>query len=60
MAENIGRTRMNLSQTAKGTWQAEVTSEYSTPEESAANLAKALDQVRDVAQQKGLQLVSVA
>ncbi len=59
MPEQIGRTRMNMSQTAKGTWQLDVTAEYPTPEETAENLGKAIDAARKVAESKGLTLVSV-
>lgn len=53
-----GRTRMNFSQNAKGLWQIEITSEYATPEESAANMSKAIDEAREVAKTKGLTLVT--
>lgn len=59
MENPIGRTRMNLSQTAKGTWQIDVTAEYPTPEETAQNLGKAIDAARKVVQDKELTLVSV-
>ena len=51
------RTRINLSQTAKGLIQFEVTVEYPTPEESAEKLGRAIDRVREVAKAKGLRLV---
>jgi hypothetical protein len=54
------RTRMNLSLTAKGLVQFDITAEYETPELSAANLAKAIDQVRAVVAEKGLKLVDAA
>lgn len=50
---------MNMSQTAKGTWQLDVTAEYPTPEETAENLGKAIDAARKVAESKELTLVSV-
>lgn len=45
---------MNMSQNDKGSWQLDVTSEYPTPEESALNLAKAIDLARQVGHEKGL------
>ena len=56
MENTVGRTRINMSQSAKGTWQMDITSEYATPEESAANMAKAIDEARKVAENKGLAL----
>ena len=55
---NPGRTRINMSQSAKGVWQIEVTAEYSTPEESAKNLADTIDRARKVAEEKGLPLAT--
>jgi hypothetical protein len=54
------RTRMNLSQTAKGLVQYEITAEYETPEESAEQLAKAIDLVKGVIESKGLKSVDSA
>lgn len=50
------RCRMHFSQTAKGLWQIDVTAEYDTPEESAAQASKAIDEARRVATEKGLVL----
>jgi len=50
------RCRMHFSQTAKGLWQIDVTAEYDTPELSAENVAKAIDEARRVATEKGLVL----
>lgn len=61
MAEGTNkRTRMNLSQTAKGLVQFEVTAEYETPEESAEQLAKAIDLLKGVIESKGLKTVDSA
>ncbi len=49
---------MNMSQTAKGTWQLDVTAEYATVEETAENLGKALDEARKVAEARGLVMVA--
>lgn len=54
----VGRCRMNMSQTAKGTWQIDVTAEYATVEETALNLGKALDAAQEVAKSRGIPLVS--
>jgi hypothetical protein len=59
MSEESKRVRMNLSQTAKGTWQADITAEFPTPEEAEENLRKAIESVRRVAAEKGLTLVSI-
>ncbi len=59
MAEGSNkRTRMNVSLTAKGLAQYDVTAEYDTPEESAEQLGKAIDLVKKVCADKGLQLVT--
>ena len=50
------RCRMHFSQTAKGLWQIDVTAEYDTPELSAEAAAKALDEAKRVAREKGLVL----
>lgn len=52
--ETNTRTRMNVSITAKGLAQWDVTAEYDTPELSAENLARAVDLVRKVIKDKGL------
>lgn len=52
------RTRINMSQTAKGLWQIDVTAEYDTPEQTASALSDAIERARGVAEEKGLQLVS--
>jgi len=58
--QQSARTRMNLSQTAKGLVQFDITAEYSTPEETVTQLGKALDLLKTLAQEKGLKLVEEA
>ena len=58
MPETVGRCRMNVGTTAKGSVQYDVTAEYETPEETANQLGKALDMVRETCRAKGLQLVT--
>ena len=60
MIDVAKRTRMNLSQTAKGLYQIEVTAEYETPELTAENLAKAIDLAKQVCAEKGLPMVTTA
>lgn len=55
--ENNTRTRIKLSQTAKGLVQYEISTEYDTPEKSIEMLGKAVDQVRDLIAEKGLKSV---
>jgi len=54
------RVRMNLSLTAKGMVQFDVTAEYPTAAESEAALGDAIDSIRRVCGAKGLQLVTAA
>lgn len=54
MEESVKRTRMNISLTAKGAAQWDITAEYSTPEESAGYLSEAVDRVRQIIKEKGL------
>jgi hypothetical protein len=51
------RVRINLSQTAKGLVQFDITAEFSTPEECEAALIAAIDKVRGVITAKGLKEV---
>jgi hypothetical protein len=46
--QNNKRVRINLSQTAKGAVQFDITAEFETPEECGAALSAAIDQVRNV------------
>ena len=55
-----GRTRMNLSLTAKGLVQFDVTAEYATTLEAKENLAKAIDAVRAVCAEKKLTIAPLA
>ena len=55
--ENNTRTRINLSQTAKGFVTFDITAEYDTPEKSIEMLGKAVDQVRALIAAKGLKTV---
>lgn len=54
------RVRMNLSQNAKGLVQLDITAEFPSAIEAAAELGKAIDLARDVCAEKGLQLVTAA
>ena len=54
MDETNKRTRMNVSLTAKGLAQWDVTAEYDTPEKTADELGKAIDLLRGVIKNKGL------
>lgn len=51
------RTRVNISTTAKGLVQFDITCEYDTPELAKENLDKALKGVREVIQHNGLKEV---
>lgn len=55
--ETNTRTRIKLSQTAKGLIQYEISAEYDTPEKSIEMLGKAVDQVRALISEKGLKSV---
>jgi hypothetical protein len=50
---NNKRVRINLSQTAKGLVQFDITAEFPTPEECEAALIAAIDKVRDIIAIKG-------
>jgi hypothetical protein len=52
--ETTKRLRMNLSISAKGVAQWDITAEYETPQESAENLSEAIDKVRQIIEEKGL------
>lgn len=54
------RVRMNVSQNAKGLVQIDLTVEFPTVEESAAELPKAIDAYKRVCAEKGLKLVEPA
>jgi len=55
--ENNTRTRVKLSQTAKGLVQYEISSEYDTPEKSIEMLGKTIDLVKGLIAEKGLKSV---
>jgi hypothetical protein len=52
------RVRINLSQTAKGLIQWDITAEFETVEETKKALADAIDAAREVIKEKGLTEVS--
>jgi len=58
MHEQVGRTRINFTQDAKGFVKLDVTAEYATPEATAENLGKAIDAARKVAADKGLAMLT--
>lgn len=51
------RVRINLSETAKGLVQLDITAEFETVEETKKALADAIDAAREVIKEKGLQEV---
>lgn len=51
------RVRINLSETAKGLIQWDITAEFETVEETKKALADAIDAAREVIKEKGLQEV---
>lgn len=51
------RVRINLSETAKGLVQWDITAEFETAEETKKALADAIDAAREVIKEKGLQEV---
>lgn len=57
VTESNTRTRINLSQTAKGLITFDITAEYDTPEKSIEMLGKAVDQVKALIAEKGLKSV---
>lgn len=52
------RVRINLSQTAKGLIQWDITAEFETVEETKKALAEAIDAAREIIKEKGLTEVS--
>jgi len=54
MEAHEGRTRMNVSITAKGLAQWDTTAEYPTPEQAKQALGEAIDGVREIIKEKGL------
>ena len=51
------RVRINLSETAKGLVQWDITAEFETVEETKKALADAIDTAREIIKEKGLQEV---
>ncbi len=58
IATNNQRVRINLSQTAKGLVQFDITAEFPSVDESIENLSEALDKVKMLIESKGLKSVS--
>lgn len=54
------RVRMNLSQSAKGLVQFDITAEFPNAEQAAVELGKAIDLARSVCAEKGLKLADTA
>lgn len=54
--EEPQRTRINMSQTAKGLWQIEVTAEYRDTDTSANELERAIQRCKEIAERNGLPL----
>ena len=52
--ETNTRTRINISLSAKGMGQYDLTCEYDTPERSIAEMSKAIDMVRALLKEKGI------
>ena len=53
--ETNTRTRINISLSAKGLAQYDLTCEYDTPEKSIEEMGKTIDMVRSLLKEKGLQ-----
>ena len=53
------RVRINLSETAKGLIQWDITAEVETVEETKTALSEAIDATREIIKEKGLKEVSV-
>lgn len=52
--ETNTRTRINISLSAKGMGQYDLTCEYDTPERSIEEMSKAIDMVRALLKEKGI------
>lgn len=52
--ESNTRTRINISLSAKGMGQYDITTEYDTPEKSVEEMSKAIDMVRSLLKEKGI------
>ena len=53
--ESNTRTRINISLSAKGKAQFDLTCEYDTPEKSVEEMSKTIDLVRALLKEKGLE-----
>lgn len=53
--ETNTRTRINISLNSKGNAQFDLTCEYDTPERSIEEMSKAIDMVRNLLKEKGIQ-----
>lgn len=53
--ESNTRTRINISLSAKGFAQWDLTCEYDTPEKSLEEMGKTIDMVRNLLKDKGIQ-----
>ncbi len=58
--ETNTRTRINISLNAKGKAQFDLTCEYDTPERSIEEMGKAIDMVRALLKEKGIDEANVA
>jgi protein-tyrosine phosphatase len=58
--ETNTRTRINVSISARGLAQWDCTCEYDTPEKSIEEMSKAIDQIRSLLKEKGLQEAGTA
>lgn len=52
--ETNTRTRINISLSAKGMGQYDITTEYDSPEKSVEEMSKAIDMVRSLLKEKGI------
>lgn len=52
--ESNTRTRINISLSAKGMGQYDITTEYDSPEKSVEEMSKAIDMVRSLLKEKGI------
>lgn len=60
VTENNTRTRINISLSAKGKAQWDLTCEYDTPEKSLEEMSKTIDMVRNLLKEKGIEEASAA
>lgn len=60
VTESNTRTRINISLTAKGAAQWDITCEYDSPEKSTEQMGKAIDLARSLIAEKGLKEAGAA